>query len=223
MNLRQRVFVSRDKAELVEIPELANRQGIALVCVKMIDLVPLNPLPALDGVDVLFFSSPRAVELFYSQPAYADHDLPVAAIGAGTAKALPNHANCIFIGEGQTTEAVTEFIRQGWDGKLGVVEGERSRRVFDRVAAAIHPTSNHKNVVIYKTKPRPQAIGGCDAWAFTSPSNFEAFLLANPRPPAKKCIAIGETTASAIGRGVHVAANYSEKALWDAILSALRS
>lgn len=223
MSLRQRVFVSRDKAELVEIPELAKRQGLSLVCVRMIDLVALNPLPELGGVDVLFFSSPRAVELFYAQSAYASHKHPVAVIGAGTAKALPNQVHCIFVGEGSTTHAVTEFIRKGWDGKLGVVEGERSLRVFDRVAEVIRPTSNHINLVIYQTKPRPQAIGGCDAWAFTSPSNFEAFVAANPRPPTTKCIAIGESTAAAIGEGAHVAVNYSEKALWDAILSALRS
>lgn len=223
MTSRLRVFISRNRSDLQSIPDHAERANIGLVCSRMIALVALDPLPDLSSVGTLFFSSPGAVELFYAQAAYRDSRHPVAAIGPGTAKALPSHIQPVFVGEGTTEQAVEAFIRQGWEGELGVVEGRSSRKVFDRVAKSIHPTSPYRNLLLYETKPRPQAIGGCDVWAFTSPSNYQAFLRANPRPPVQKCVAIGQTTASEIGEGVHIASNYSEEALWDAILSALRS
>ncbi len=223
MNHRSSVFISRNRADLRSIHVFAEQANVALVCSSMIVLDALEPLPNLNGIGTLFFSSPGAVELFYAQSAYRNSEHPVAAIGKGTASALPSHIQPVFVGEGTTDEAVEAFIRQGWEGELGVIEGRSSRKVFERVTESIHPLANFRSLVIYQTNLRPQAIGSCDAWAFTSPSNYEAFVRANPSPPAHKCVAIGEATAASIGDGVHIAANYSEVALWDAILSALRS
>lgn len=221
--VQRRVFISRNNDELSEIPGFAENERIVLVCMRMIELVPVHPLPDITGVDALFFSSPGAVKLFHEQTSYAALDLPVAAIGQGTAAALPDRIKPVFVGSGTTEDSVMAFLRKGWDGTLGVVQGERGEGVFERVAQGLATDAPYRPIVLYQNRPTPKAIEPCDAWAFTSPSNYRSFIEANPRPPAMRCAAIGNTTANAIGQGAHVAADYSEKGLWDAILSALRS
>jgi uroporphyrinogen-III synthase len=183
-----------------------------------LDLLP--QLPDLRGIDLLFFMSPSAVRLFYSQGALAFPPLPVAVMGEGTSAALPNYIAPVFIGN-QSTQAVAEaFAEFAGNRFVGVVTGTESRR---RIQKALHPDT-YRDLLLYRNSPIPVRIPECDIYVFTSPTNAHAFFLKNSLPQGAYVIALGEATAEVLaekGANAHTPVNYSPEALWDAIISAV--
>lgn len=183
-----------------------------------LDLLP--QLPDLRGIDLLFFMSPSAVRLFYSQGALAFPPLPVAVMGEGTAAALPNYVTPVFIGN-QSTQAVAEaFAEFAGNRIVGVVTGTESRR---RIQKALH-TDFYRDLLLYRNSPIPVRIPESDIYVFTSPTNAHAYFLKNSLPQGAYVIALGEATAEVLaekGAIAHIPVNYSPEALWDAIISAV--
>lgn len=183
-----------------------------------LDLLP--QLPDLRGIDLLFFMSPSAVRLFYSQDALTFPPLPVAVMGDGTAAALPHAVTPVFIGN-QSTQAVAEAFAEFVGNRfVGVVTGTESRR---RIQKALHPDS-YRDLLLYSNSPIPVRIPESDIYVFTSPTNVHAFFLKNSLPAYAHVIALGVATAEVLaekGAIAHIPANYSPEALWDAIISAV--
>ncbi len=189
----------------------------------MINLKAEVPLPDLDGIELLFFTSPNAVALFYQQPLYATCDLPVAVIGEGTKAALPDHVHCAFTGSGTTEDAAMAFVKRGFAQSLGIVISTDGRKTLQRIMKKAHRQAPWRELMVYSTQCSGKPITPCDAYLFTSPSNYLGYTMANEPPPAGQSIAIGTTTSSVMPPGTRIADGYDPNSLWNAILSALLS
>lgn len=200
--------------------EMATSAGFTTHFRSLIALDLLPQLPDLRGIDLLFFMSPSAVRLFYSQGALAFPPLPVAVMGDGTAAALPHAVTPVFIGN-QSTQAVAEAFAEFVGNRIvGVVTGTESRR---RIQKALHPDT-YRDLLLYRNSPIPVRIPESDIYVFTSPTNVHAFFLKNNLPTDARVIALGEATAEALaekGAIANIPVNYSPEALWDAIISAV--
>ncbi len=217
-----RIFISRNETDSPLLAQRAREAGMTAHFRSLIALELLQQLPDLRGIDLLFFMSPSAVRLFYSQGALAFPPLPVAVMGDGTAAALPKEISPVFVGNNTTHEVAQAFAEFAGNKRVGVITGTDSRR---RIQKALHP-ENYRELLLYRNSPVPVRIPESDIYVFTSPSNVDSFFLKNNLPNHAQIIALGDTTAQPLqekGHRVHIPANYSQEALWDAIISALRS
>ena len=219
---RTRLFISRNASDIPHIVEWSKSAGLTPHFRSLIALELLPLLPDLRGIDLLFFMSPSAVRLFYSQGALSFPPLPVAVMGDGTAAALPDHITPVFIGNSSTKEVAAAFAEFAGNRLVGVVTGTESRR---RIQKALQP-NNYRDLLLYQNSSVPVRIPECDIYVFTSPSNVRSFFQKNILPTEAQVIAIGETTAEYLaeqGCTAQIPVNYSPEALWDAIISVVHS
>ena len=151
------------------------------------------PFTIKEEFDVVFFSSPRSVEYFYSEN-YINSNYKIASIGKGTARALKSkNKTPDFIGEksGNPNTVATEFLH--WLGKRRVLFPV-SKRSNETIYKAV-PQNQKSKIVCYDTLLVPQSIEPQDWYVFTSPSNVESFLRINVIPSSAKVVAWGKTTA----------------------------
>lgn len=146
--------------------------------------------------DVVFFSSPRSVEYFFSEN-YLISDYKIACVGSGTANALKvRNITPDFIGENSADpERVgVEFVHWLKDKSVLFPVSKRSNNtIFSCV-----PVNQRIKVVCYDTILTPQQIDLHEWYVFTSPSNVESFLLKNNLPPTAQIVSWGKTTAACL-------------------------
>ncbi len=146
---RTRLFISRNATDIPQIAQWAKSAGLTPHLRSLIALELLPQLPDLRGIDLLFFMSPSAVRLFYSQGALSFPPLPVAVMGDGTAAALPQHITPVFIGNSSAKEVAAAFAEFAGNRLVGVVTGTESRR---RIQKALQP-DNYRDLLCIKIHP----------------------------------------------------------------------
>lgn len=214
--MKTKLFFSSEAKRNGSLQEFCLKQDFLLRAVPLISFQKV-PFRIEFGFDVLFFSSPRSVEYFFSEN-YLISDNKIACIGKGTASALlTKNIQPDFIGEksGSPEKVATEFLE--WLGERTVLFPVSSRS--NETIFKIVPDNQKIKVVCYETILTPQRIELQNWYVFTSPSNVESFLQMNDLPDSAKVIAWGKTTEKALGlQGInptHVLEESSEEALVD--------
>ena len=152
------------------------------------------PFTLPKNFDVVFFSSPRSVDYFFSENEI-NSLYKIACIGSGTA-ALIQAKNLIpdFVGKhsGNPEEVGKEFSL--WLGNRTVLF-PLAKHSNETIVKTI--SDNQKMVVrCYETKLVEQEVNWHDIYVFTSPSNVVSFLKSNTFPKSAQLIAWGTTTAN---------------------------
>jgi uroporphyrinogen-III synthase len=173
--------------------------------------------------DVIFFSSPRSLNYFISSIASLEN-IPLACIGAGTAKALKQHHLIPnFTGEKSgDPEKVAEDFKE-WLGERHVLFPLAKQS--NETIAKIIPEKQKTLIRCYETLLVETEIPVQDIYVFTSPSNLEAFLLLNRFPADAQIVAWGKTTDKKIVelglRSAVVLEESSEEALVRILIESL--
>lgn len=200
-SLNKTIFISKNRSEVAELEDFCSRNDLQLFAESLITFKAV-PFTLDRSYDAVFFASIRAAEFFLKQTQLPP-SCAIACIGQTTADKLATlglHVD--FIGEkaGKPDEVAGAF--KAWLGTRTVLipQSTVSKR---SIASAINP-AQCVEVVVYETCSACKKIPVCDTYVFTSPSNFESFLLCNEVPKGK-IIAWGETTKRAIlKRGLEV-------------------
>ncbi len=157
--------------------------------------------------EVVFFSSPRAVDFFLKKYPTILHSKKIACVGTGTARHLlekgyaPN-----FIGEnsGDTREVAIQFLHWLQDDTVFFPLAEQS---FQTISSRI-PESQCKTAFVYRTAHLSIQIPTCATYVFTSPSNVVAFLAKNEIPATSQVIAWGKSTEREL-KSNHIAVSHT--------------
>lgn len=186
-------------------------------------LVGFNALPF--GVppphDWVFFSSKQAVGYYYGSKPYESEPPKLAALGAGTARALEQQLGRMpdFVGSGEPAEAAEAFGQVAAGQRVLFPQARHSQQ---SIARALGSRITALPLAVYDNKPIQQLdIPVCDYLIFTSPLNAEAYLGCCALLPHQKIIAIGRTTGMTLSRlgvkRVHISAQASEAALLETV------
>ena len=182
----------------------------------MLRFVPV-PFTDVPHTDWRFFYSPRGVRYFYEQwdRPYRGH---VATIGERTGTVVGEYGGQVsFVGTGAPEAVARQFdevLRSG--ESVLFVRAENSRRSIQQFL----PHIDQQDLVVYRNRPAPVRVPPADICVFTSPLNYQTFLQANTLQSHQKLIAIGPTTAAAIGpRCDRVADHPGEESLAAAVMS----
>lgn len=195
------VFISRDydpAAPAGPLQRWAATASSRLVARSFLEFTPVDFTPPV--ADWWFFYSPRAVK-------FSLHRLPagvrLAALGAGTAAALPAGRSADFVGAGQPA-AVAEAL-------AGVAAGQRvffprARRSRLSVQTLVADRLTVLDAVCYDNRSRPAAEPIlADVYVFTSPLNVAAYLDHQPLAEGARVVALGPSTGAALrGHGLEV-------------------
>jgi uroporphyrinogen-III synthase len=188
------LFISRPVAQHGELATYCAQAGIQLIAESLIDFqsVTCSDFPT---TDVVFFTSPRSVDFFLKQTILRPNQL-AATVGEHTTKALENQGYKVhFTGSTPTQpkQVATEFAR--WLNGRSVLfpQSDRSNQTMQQALNS----EQCVNRVVYQTLLLKKTIIPIpDVLIFSSPSNAEAFLLANEIHPYQRTLAFGTTTAA---------------------------
>lgn len=167
----------------------------------------------------IFFTSPRALEVF--QKKCSLDKFKIACLGKGTLKALGNHYEATFVGEGEVEEVAQQFRRVLGDED---VVFPCSKQSLLRVPSAL-PSSQVKVLYTYSTLARSQfSIPDADVYFFTSPSNVHAFFSKQIPAQNSRFLTMGLSTQEALlsyGHPSITPKNYLPEAQLEAIKQSL--
>ncbi len=190
-----RIFLSKNNNECSEWLQWCSEHSIFTHTESLIHF-QAEAFTVDRSAEVVFFSSPRSVQFFLAivpNPM----NLVFACIGQGTADFLTSQGfSADFIGE---TAGEPEKVAHDFKKWLG------TRKVFfplsnisNRSISAILPSEQYTEAIAYSTHRLESKIPTCDWYVFTSPSNVNAFLSANPIPTNANAVAWGTSTAKAL-------------------------
>jgi len=188
------LFISKDKEELEELLSFCKTNSIHLIAESLIKFKPV-PFKINKPNDVIFFGSVRAAEFYLKQEKITSSVL-IACIGLTTAKKLEQKGLTVsFVGDksGNPESVAKEF--KLWLGNRSVLIPLSA--ISNRSISSQLDESSFEEVVVYDTISDCKSIESCDAYVFTSPSNYSAFLECNTKPNGR-IIAWGETTRISI-------------------------
>ena len=189
-----KLFVSKNESELFKIlPELT-KSNVALFSHSFLSFESI-PFEVEGNYDVIFFGSPRSVDFFLPYISKINSGL-IACVGNKTAEKLKEYG--LEVNFKPNSKSISNSVDKfhEWLGSKSVLFpiSDKSIRSFSK---GLDP-SQREEVVIYKTSIKSQLVTECDAYVFTSPSNFEGFLIENVVPQNSKLIAWGESTSEYI-------------------------
>ena len=188
------IFISKSLNEVAELNHFCKQNNLELIAESMIRFEAVK-FKTTSSYEVIFFASIRAAEFFLKQENIPS-TVSIACIGKITADKLIKLGLTVdFIGEKSgNAEKVAEAFKK-WLGtrKVLIPQSSISKR---SVALKIEP-NQCVEVVVYQTIVDCKIISACTTYIFTSPSNFNSFLLCNEIPKGK-IIAWGETTRKEI-------------------------
>lgn len=152
------------------------------------------PFTLPDNFDVVFFSSPRSVDYFFSENEL-NSSFKIACLGSGTAAAIQaKNLTPDFVGKhsGSPEEVGKDFSL--WLGNRTVLF-PLAKHSNETVVKNI--SDNQKMIVrCYETKLVEQVVNRHEIYVFTSPSNVVSFLKSNAFPESVQLVAWGTTTAN---------------------------
>lgn len=186
-----KLFISKSIEEVDNLRLFCKQKGWTLVARSFLTFEP--KVFKWDGEeDVIFFSSPRAVDFFEAQ-----HSLPksktYACAGEKTGeKLMANGVNPSFIAErsGKVTDMAKDFAAFAKDKRVIFPISNLSRQSYSQYL----PQGSFRFVQVYETKITAATVEECDLYVFTSPSNIKGFLMGNALT-SKPIISWGETTS----------------------------
>ena len=147
-----------------------------------------------ENFDVVFFSSPRSVDYFFSENSL-NSSCKIACIGSGTAiaiKAINLTPDFIGSNSGNPESVGKEFLE--WLGNRTVLF-PLAKNSNETIVKNI-PDNQKMIVRCYETILVEKTLNQHDTYVFTSPSNVTSFLKSNTFPEKAKLIAWGTTTAA---------------------------
>lgn len=184
------VFISKNASEVTELVNFCQDNDIQLHAESLIKF-EFVPFQISETYDVIFFASIRAAEFFLKQEKTPTKAV-AACIGKTTAAKLVELGIKVdFTGDkaGQPEKVAEEFKK--WLGNRKVLIPQST--VSKRSIAAVIPKQQLIEAIVYKTISDCKIIPQNNTYVFTSPSNFESFIICNAIPEGK-IIAWGETT-----------------------------
>lgn len=184
------IFVSRQLEATSPIQDIAIRHNLDITHQSLL---------AFDAVDFevpdskwLFFYSKTGVKYFSNYCSLSHYK--VGCFGPATATYCMKYGHVTFECDADTKQAVLKVIEHIGDELITFVVGSRSLR---SVQKALPSKAHHKETIVYnQRKIKKNDLGSYDIAILTSPMNVESFMESNGN--AKKYIAIGETTATAL-------------------------
>jgi uroporphyrinogen III methyltransferase/synthase len=231
-----RVVVTRARAQASGLAATLRGLGADVIEAPAIRIEPRPVEAELVGYDLVCFTSPNGVKLFFDALAERETDArslagtQVAAIGPGTARSLAARGiRADFVPERSVAEALLE--------QLGAFDAERRRVLIPRAAEArdvlpdgLRERGAHVDVVaLYDTVGEPleapvaEALREADYVTFTSSSTVTRFLDATGGavPNGARIVSIGPvTSATAREHGLEVHAE-AERHDIDGLVEAL--
>ncbi|MGY6562399.1 MAG: uroporphyrinogen-III synthase [Luteibaculaceae bacterium] len=225
--MEETVFLSAEAERFPLLISTIKNSGNQIIASPLIEFKPV-PFTLEKSYSWVFFPSPRAVHFFFlSAEPNATKLMQWACLGSGTAKSLQEvHQSPNFTGnKADTKENVLDFITHLKPNDTVLVpHGDKSLR-------SVTQTLNQQwagavdEVCIYQTNLIANRFSReFKTLIFTSPSNVDAYFAHNKTSPKTQCLAIGNTTASALEKYVDAAqikvAHYpSDAALSELYLS----
>jgi uroporphyrinogen III methyltransferase/synthase len=208
-----RVVVTRPRAQAGPLVSRLEALGHEVVACPLIEIEPLEPLPALDtsAYDWVVVTSPNGAELFAR--ARTGTLRRVAAIGPGTAETLRAHGiEPSLVPRVSTQEGlIAELPRPAGRVLFAAAEGARTLLV-DELGADFVP--------LYRTRLLRPAPPAGDVVVLASPSAARAFAEIGGSLPA---VTIGpQTTSAARDAGVRIAAEAATHDL-DGLVAAVQA
>jgi uroporphyrinogen III methyltransferase/synthase len=220
----RRVVVTRARAQASGLAATLRGLGAEVIEAPAIRIEPRSVEAALTGYDLVCFTSPNGVGLFFDALAARGEDArslagtQVAAIGPGTARELAGRGiQADFVPERSVAEALLE--------ELGGFDVEGKRVLIPRAAEArdVLPDGLRERgaevevVALYDTVGEPlqaavaEAVTRADYVTFTSSSTVTRFLEATTgMPNGARVVSIGPVTSATAreqGLEVHVEAD----------------
>lgn len=192
--MSKRIFISKSSQEVLQLAEYCRDKNYDLISKSLIRFESL-PFQISKTYDVVFFSSIRAAEFFLLKQEI-DPTCKIACIGNITAEKLNKlgiKVDFIGVKSGKPKEVATSFLKWLGDKKVLIPRSSISKRT---IASQI-PIDQLIEVPVYTTLPNCEDIPSCTSYIFTSPSNFESFIICNSNINGD-IIAWGETTRSCI-------------------------
>lgn len=193
--MSQRLFISKELTDIPNLESFCSENNIELFAHSFLKF---NGLPAelSSAFDIIFFSSPRSVKFFFEQ-----HQLPIntaiACAGATTQKAIEQRGYTVsFVPKesGTISKSADEFSK--WVEKRTVLFPIST--ISNRSYSSLLPIDQRIEITIYQTTIASKEISDSDFYAFTSPSNVNAFFESNRLPQNATIFAWGETTKASL-------------------------
>lgn len=193
-NMNNSLFISKASHEVLALERFCELKGINLIAESLIKFEAV-PFSVERTFEVIFFTSIRSAHFFLKQETVSKNTA-IACIGLGTAEKLQALGlDVSFVGDksGNPSDVAQEFKK--WLGKRIVLFPQST--ISKRSIVSILPENQCLELTVYNTLANCKEIPHCETYVFTSPSNFESFLLCNNTPQGK-IIAWGESTKKCI-------------------------
>lgn len=190
------VFISKNENELGDLPAFLASAGIALQCSSLLRFEALD-FDLESTAEVVFFPSIRAAQFLIDSGKMDLRKHTLACSGKQTAERIGELGfNCEFVGKnaGEPLEVAREFSE--WLGSRNVLVPHS-----DRSALSIRtyiPEEQFSAVLVYRTVLSEIGIAPCDVYAFSSPSNIEAFFSCNELKAGSRVIVWGQASLKAL-------------------------
>lgn len=219
-------FITRILDTGSRFKELLVKAGWEVTGVSLVEFMPLSfrQIPASDWI---FFTSQNAVRFFFENVENQKIAIPKckwAALGEATESVLAKYIGKVdFTGTGDPATTATAFRQHAGTHADEVVLFPAARHSRQSLQQQIEPDFKCIRLEIYDNGAvSDPPFSGADVLVFTSPMNAEAYFSKHSLQEHQRLIAIGRTTAEALGQlgltDVRVAAGPSEQALAEAVL-----
>jgi hydroxymethylbilane synthase len=197
------IFISRPLAENSDFYSELSEQKCVIHAFALIDFAPIG-FDSLPDCDWIFFYSKAGVDFFCQNIVEKNIIIPThikrAAFGEGTAKALKTHGFLVdFIGTGSAESTATAFSEGAKGKRILFPQAQFSR---NSVELLLENTQNIPLVVYKNTAATSFSLPFCHILVFTSPLNVSAYFQKYTFQSTQQFIAIGQTTADALGNYV---------------------
>lgn len=219
------IFISRKLSSNSVFQERLNNAGFEIHDVSLLrfSAVPFTQLPSSDWI---FFYSKNGVKFFFEglkkQHMPVPQQMRWGTIGKGTATKLQKHIDQVdFIGNGNTMQTASAFLRAARGLSVLFPQAEKSRRTIQRL---LDKNIKHQDLIVYSNQIKSSVqIPKCDLLVFTSPMNVMAYFKTRVLFDTQQIFAIGRTTAKAlVSIGIedfNIAEEPTEEALVKVILA----
>lgn len=185
-----RIFISKDQHEVSELLEFTSKHGYSLDCHSFLHFEAVDSNCTTE-FDVIFFSSPRAVQ-FYLDNNFIPSKSLVACIGSSTEQSLlERQVQVDFVGTSSDPKQVSVDLKK-WLGDKRILIPHSNKSKFT-ITSSLDTTQVIK-CLVYTTVITAAQVDQSDIYIFSSPSNVEGFLKDNHLDNKKVVIAYGTTT-----------------------------
>lgn len=196
------IFISKDVTDIPELELFCSAIPIDLYANSLITFEK-QAFKSPSAYSIVFFASIRAATFFLASEQLLP-SVKVACIGKATAAKLQELGiESHFVGQhsGNPAQVALEFKK--WVGDSVVLFPHST--ISNGSIVSVFPTHQRIEIEVYKTILSCKNVPPCSVYVFTSPSNFESFLVCNVLPKNALLIAWGTTTQVAIeNKGMEV-------------------